>query len=291
MTSMIFFIVFVCILAALFLIINFLFAPHNPVNWFGKSIIWEKLSNSENILKFLILNCNEKVISGWINYSYKVISQKIIERKMDNCGSKSVIFHKNSIAVKEQRVNGNFYINLIQLRYTPIDFERNYKVKILFKQINIYRTSYLICKVLNSSVCPVVNSAKNVQLINPWWVTGFSDGEGCFSIIVSKNQKYKAGYSVVLCFSIGLHKNDEVLMKEIKNYFSGVGFINFKHGPNTIQYMVRSKKDLRVIIDHFDKYPLITEKWSDFQLLKQAFILFEGQEHLTLDGLKKNTLD
>ena len=30
MTSMIFFIVFVCILVAIFLIINFLFAPHNP---------------------------------------------------------------------------------------------------------------------------------------------------------------------------------------------------------------------------------------------------------------------
>ena len=53
MTSMIFFIVFVCILVAIFLIINFLFAPHNPGNWFGKLIIWEKLSNSENILKFL----------------------------------------------------------------------------------------------------------------------------------------------------------------------------------------------------------------------------------------------
>ena len=40
-------------------------------------------------------------------------------------------------------------------------------------------------------------------------------------------------------------------------------------------------------MDHFDKYPLMTEKWSDFQLFKQVFILFLSSEHLTENGLRK----
>jgi len=35
-------------------------------------------------------------------------------------------------------------------------------------------------------------------------------------------------------------------------------------------YQVSSIKDFAVIIDHFDLYPLITHKWSDYLLFKQV---------------------
>lgn len=52
-------------------------------------------------------------------------------------------------------------------------------------------------------------------------------------------------------------------------------------------YVVSSSKDLKVIIDHFDKYPLITQKLADYQLFKQAFELISSKEHLSTQGLKK----
>jgi hypothetical protein len=57
------------------------------------------------------------------------------ENKMDNRGSKSD-FHKS---VKEQRVDGSSSIiqNLMPVRCTLMDFERNYQLKILSKQLNI----------------------------------------------------------------------------------------------------------------------------------------------------------
>ncbi len=48
-----------------------------------------KLSNSGNALKLLIPNYNFNIISGWTNYSGKVISRKMSENKMGNRGSKS----------------------------------------------------------------------------------------------------------------------------------------------------------------------------------------------------------
>ena len=57
------------------------------------------------------------------------------------------------------------------------------------------------------------------------------------------------------------------------------------HGKNTVQYRVSSIKDLQVIRDHFNNFPLITHKWSDFQLFKAAFELVKCKRHLTLQGL------
>lgn len=53
--------------------------------------------------------------------------------------------------------------------------------------------------------------------------------------------------------------------------------------------MVQSIEDLAKIIDHFDQYPLITQKLADYKIFKEAFYLFQNKEHLTVDGLKKNS--
>ena len=42
-----------------------------------------------------------------------------------------------------------------------------------------------------------------------------------------------------------------------------------------------------VIIPHFDKYPLITQKRADFELFKTAFEIINHQEHLRIEGLRK----
>ncbi len=52
-------------------------------------------------------------------------------------------------------------------------------------------------------------------------------------------------------------------------------------------YSVQSIKDLAVIIDHFDKYPLITKKGADYLLFKMAVNLIQNKEHLTMVGLRK----
>ena len=121
--------------------------------------------------------------------------------------------------------------------------------------------------------------------LNPRWVTGFAYGEGCFTINILKNNQIKLGWYVKLCFTISLHVKDKVLLEEIQNYL-GVGSI-FKLGPESYQLIIQSIKELKLIINHFDKYYLITQKRADFELFKQAFILIQNKEHLTLEGLQK----
>lgn len=87
-------------------------------------------------------------------------------------------------------------------------------------------------------------------------------------------------------FGIGLHKKDRAIFELIQQYFNGIGNIN-KHGKDYVQYYVSSLKDLAVIIEHFDKYPLLTQKRADFELFKKALELISRKEHLTEEGLTK----
>lgn len=106
--------------------------------------------------------------------------------------------------------------------------------------------------------------------MNPWFVTGFTDGDGCFTLSLTKDSKHSTGWRVKPVFSIGLKKEDLILLgatPQIKNYFR-VGTI-YSQGSEVMRYHVTSEKDLEMIINHFDKYPLISQKLTDFLLFKQ----------------------
>lgn len=90
-------------------------------------------------------------------------------------------------------------------------------------------------------------------------------------------------------FQITLHEKDLKLLEQIKNYLApaGIGHIYIKKGNNAVEYRVGSKKDFKVLIDHFEKYPLITQKLADYLLWKSVVELVSNKEHLTREGLEK----
>ena len=49
--------------------------------------------------------------------------------------------------------------------------------------------------------------------------------------------------------------------------------------------MVQSLRGLNVIVNHFERYPLLTKKCEDFKLFAQIMTLINKKEHLTLSGL------
>ena len=75
-------------------------------------------------------------------------------------------------------------------------------------------------------------------------------------------------------------------MERIKLYFGGLGNI-YIHSENTLQYKISSLQDLIKIIDHFNKYPLLTQKLADFELFKMVVEMMNCKEHLTFEGIQK----
>ena len=79
-------------------------------------------------------------------------------------------------------------------------------------------------------------------MLNPYYVSGFADGEGSFSITVSPNVKFNIGWQITPSFSLSQNKNSRAILFKIKNFF-GCGSIRPSRKDNTYKYEVRSIKD------------------------------------------------
>ena len=235
--------------------------------------MWAQLPNSGETLKLLIPSYMRKLISGQSNYLGMVTSQKIDENQMGDRGSKSEIQspQPNVFSVKEQRVDGSYFGFYSKLRCTLMGGESRYQFKIPSKQFT---------KKLFSTL-----NTRNETGINPWFLTGFADAEGCFSIKIQQNAKLKIKWRIRPVFSITLHIKDLALLESIKNNL-GVGNIS-KSGDKAVMYAVDSIKEIPVIINHFDKYPLVTQKLSDYLIFKECFEIIKQGYHLTETGLLK----
>ncbi len=108
-------------------------------------------------------------------------------------------------------------------------------------------------------------------ILNPGFLTGFIDAEGCFTLSIYRDISKTSGWRVQGIFSVELHDKDTALLKNIQATL-GVGKI---YSPRTAtkQYKVTSVKDLQVVVNHLDDYPLITKKRSDYELFKLAINL------------------
>ena len=201
-----------------------------------------------------------------------VTSHKMSENEMDYRGSKSEFLNPQpiEITVKEQRVDGSCFINknLMKLRCTLMGCENSYQFKILSKHCNKVPFSTLDSK----------------TKLNPWFITGYTDAEGCFSILIQPNTNYKTNWRVKAIFTILLHIKDIVLLENIKNTL-GVGKIRIRNSINKVEYVVESFKELQTILDHFYNYPLVSCKHSDYLIFKQCYEIIKQDKHLTEKGL------
>lgn len=118
------------------------------------------------------------------------------------------------------------------------------------------------------------------------FVTGLTDAEGTFTIMIDKNKKRTLGWRVQAKFQIGLHKRDLALLLRLQQFFGGIGSIS-KSG-NMAFYLVSNVKDLTsTIIPHFLNYSLLTQKSADFLLFKDIVYLLIKKAHLTTEGLNQ----
>ena len=200
------------------------------------------------------------------------------------------------MTVKEQRVYGSWY-DLSYLRCILSGFKRNRSVKIPSNQF-MPRRFYTISNNINP---------KTYSLITlPWFVTGFTDAEGCFTIIARKSPilwgwspsgarpkgqspsgtRSSTGWKIEASFIINLHKKDVKLLKAIQDFFGGIGRIS-KERNGCRDFTVSSLDQIVTkIIPHFDKYPLITQKLADYILFREVIMIMKKGEHLTSSGLK-----
>lgn len=195
-----------------------------------------------------------------------------------------IFLHSTKTSSKPQCTNNkisksNYYL----LKSRKINMTRKYST--LNTTYNLQENK--IDEGSSASIIPKEEINQSVKLLDPLYITGFTDAEGHFGIRVIARQTRKTGWMILPRFAIHLHLKDINLLKEIQNYF-GVGNINISKKDNSVTYSVESVSDIiEKIIPHFDKYILISQKRADFILFKNALEIISSKGHLNQEGLEQ----
>ena len=146
-----------------------------------------------------------------------------------------------------------------------------------------------------------VSRADNQQerLITIGWITGYVDGEGCFSVNFVKQpdrqelrrlrKGYITGYQVAHEFAVTQGEKSLASLEILKEFF-GVGkiYLNKRydnHNEHLYRYVVRKRNDLiDVIVPFFKKYRLRTAKKDSFKVFTKCLNLMTKGRHLTRNG-------
>lgn len=147
-----------------------------------------------------------------------------------------------------------------------------------------YKTTYSTFK--NISTRNIASLSNDNTNLDPWFITGFSDGEATFTFNIIKSPSNPVKYELQLFYIITLHKKDLPLLVLIQKYFDNKGQ-ELQVTDDNVILTISSIKDLEAVIKHFDEYPLVTQKLVDYLLFKQVYTIICNKEHLTLEGFQK----
>jgi hypothetical protein len=159
-----------------------------------------------------------------------------------------------------------------------------------------YSFDELTCHSVFESSSDNPTDADNQQERLIGWITGFVDGEGCFSIHLVRQphratrRGYKTGIQVAHSFVVTQGAKSLACLEMMQDYF-GVGRMHCNrrhdnHKEHLYQFVVSRRNDLvRKIIPFFQQHPLRTAKRFDFEKFVRCMRIIEANAHLTVRGL------
>ena len=126
----------------------------------------------------------------------------------------------------------------------------------------------------------------NQTIEDPNWLSGFTEGEGCFLVNIQKSAGHKLKERVVLRFILTQHVRDSYLVNNLRDFLD-CGIVR-PNVDSTLSLVVSNFSDISdKIIPFFDKYPLHGAKVNDYLATKKIVSLMKDKLHLTLDGLNE----
>ena len=119
------------------------------------------------------------------------------------------------------------------------------------------------------------------------YISGFVDGEGCFSVSFTKRSRFIVGWETKPSFSVSQNEDRAQPLFIMQKHFD-CGFMRDGKTDRTIKYEVRRLDDLlEKVIPHFEKYPLLSKKQRDVEALKRVCLIMKNNEHTSPKGLRK----
>ena len=97
------------------------------------------------------------------------------------------------------------------------------------------------------------------------YISGYADGEGCFTVSIAPRATLLVGWEVRPSFSVSQNGDRAEVLQLIEATF-GCGAIRPDRSDRTLKWETRRLEDiLDRVIPHFERYPLLSGKRFDFE--------------------------
>jgi LAGLIDADG endonuclease len=117
------------------------------------------------------------------------------------------------------------------------------------------------------------------------YISGYVDGEGCFTVSISPRAKLAVGWEVRPSLSVSQNGDRAEVLHAIQAYF-GCGSIRPDRSDRTLKWETRRLDDLLArVIPHFETWPLLSGKGRDFESFAAVCRLMAAGGHRRSDGL------
>jgi hypothetical protein len=119
----------------------------------------------------------------------------------------------------------------------------------------------------------------------PSYISGYVDGEGCFTVSISPRPTLLVGWEVRPSISVSQNEDRSEVLREIQKYFA-CGTLRPDRSDRTLKWETRSLPMINErIVPYFRTYPLLSGKQNDFELFAEICDRMRRREHCNPDGL------
>ena len=119
------------------------------------------------------------------------------------------------------------------------------------------------------------------------YISGYADGEGCFTVSIAPRATLKVGWEVRPSFSVSQNGDRAEVLHALQAYF-GCGSIRPDRSDKTLKWETRKLDELvERVVPHFIRFPLLSAKQRDFERFAFVCRLMADGEHRSRLGLIK----
>ena len=117
------------------------------------------------------------------------------------------------------------------------------------------------------------------------YISGYADGEGCFTVSIAPRASLLVGWEVRPGFSVSQNGDRAEVLRLIEATL-GCGAIRADRSDRTLKWETRRLEDLLDrVIPHFERFPLLSGKRHDFERFATVCRLMAVDAHRRRDGL------
>ena len=117
------------------------------------------------------------------------------------------------------------------------------------------------------------------------YISGYADGEGCFTVSNAPRATLAVGWEVRPSFSVSQNGDRAEVLYALQAYF-GCGSIRPDRSDKTLKWETRKLGELvERVVPHFIRHPLLSAKQLDFERFAFVCRLMADGEHRSRAGL------